>query len=161
MYTCGTTVLSKITSHARIPSFCRPKDIPVLPNVTESLKVFSIWAIRCGQMALPISITGSLLLVYSYYVSVVGKLPVLICGTTLITCSVVFHTEVHNNLRLVHNTKLARYVQRFQYNAGLWQTDRRTDRHVATANTSLIRAGKMARDYATITLWYWEAANTL
>ena len=64
--TCGTTVLSNITSSAPFPSFCRPQDISVLglPNVTESLKVFSrpIWAIRCSQMALPISITVSLLL---------------------------------------------------------------------------------------------------
>jgi len=42
----------------------------------------------------------------------------LICGPTLIMCSVVCHTEAHNNLRLVHSTKPARYVQPFQYNAG-------------------------------------------
>ena len=75
-------------------------------------------------MALTISIiTGSLLFVNSYYVSVVyrfriivntslvaGNLPLLICGPTLITCSVLCHTEAHNNLWLVHSTKPARYV---------------------------------------------------
>jgi len=71
---------------------------------------------------------------------VVGNLPMLIWAPTLITCSVVCHTEAHDNLRLVHNTKPARYDLPFQYNAGLWQTDRHTDRHVAIANTSLIRA---------------------
>ena len=75
--TCGTTVLSNITSSAPFPSFCRPQDISVLglPNVTESLIVFGICAIRCGHARLPISITGSLLLVNSYYVSVVSQVP--------------------------------------------------------------------------------------
>ena len=81
-YTCGSTVMSKITSHARVPSSCRPKDIYVglLPNVTESLKVFSrpIWAIRCSQMALPISITVSLLLANSYYVLVVYRFRIIV-----------------------------------------------------------------------------------
>jgi len=58
--------------------FCRPKDISVLPNVTESLKVFSICAIPCEQMALPISITGSLLLLNSFYVSVVYRFRIIV-----------------------------------------------------------------------------------
>ena len=44
-----------------------PYYITILPNVTESLIVFGICAIQCGHMRLPISSTGSLLLVTSYY----------------------------------------------------------------------------------------------
>jgi len=33
--------------------------------------------------------------------------------------------------------KQARFVQPIQYNAGVWQTDRETDRHMALADTAL------------------------
>jgi len=85
--------------------------------------------------------------------------PNAVASTAPISSSIVCHNEAHNNWRLVHSAKPARYVRPFQFNAGLWQTDRRTDGHVAIANTSLIRAGKKAQDYATIASW--EAANTL
>ena len=79
VYTCGSTVMSKVTSGAPFPSFCRPQDISVLQNVTESLKVFSIYepfdVDRWHYLGPPISITGSLLLVNSYYVSVVSQVP--------------------------------------------------------------------------------------